>query len=211
MTTFSFFSCLRCVVLFTHYSSCKQPMAENDHEQWRDLRLEATELFVRQQLSANLGPAASRRRGNLFRQQLANERYTNDMTFRVLNKLSGQERADFIHFAESKLEPLSEPRIFAPVISSGATSSTTAAATSSATDATSSANAKDTTHPPQERIKSSSLKRSPTPSPPTSPIEEFSPEDHAQDLPTHTEDDPIQDLSQDPVLTMDKGRDLVEG
>ena len=119
-TFFWFFSCLLCLVLFTHCSSCKLPMVESDQDQRRDLRLEATVLFVRQQLSANLGPAASRQRGNLFGQQLAHERYKNDMTFRVLNNLSGQQRADFIHFAESKLlEPPCETRILAPVIPSG--------------------------------------------------------------------------------------------
>ena len=86
----------------SHFNLALGAMAEQDREQRRDLRLEATELFVLQKLSANLGPVASRPGGNLFRQRLANERYANDMTFRVLNNLSGQERADFIHFAESK-------------------------------------------------------------------------------------------------------------
>ena len=85
---------------------------DEDPEQRRDLRLEATELFVKQQLLANLGPAAARRRGNLCRQQLANEKHTNDLTFRALSNLIGDERQEFIHNSESKLlEPPRATRI----------------------------------------------------------------------------------------------------
>ena len=39
---------------------------EEDRDQRRDLRLEAAERFVKQQWSANLDPAAARRRGTFF-------------------------------------------------------------------------------------------------------------------------------------------------
>ena len=176
-------------------------MAEQDHEQRRDLRLEATALFVRQQLSANLGPAASRRRGNLFRQQLANEKYTNDMTFRVLNNVSGQERADFIQFAESKLlEPPRETRIFAPVISSGATSSATASAGSSGKGPRRKTLTAETT---QIII----IQKTAYTFAPTSPVEEFGPVD--QGPPLHMEDDLIQDPSQDQIPTNNVDHDPV--
>ena len=159
---------------------------EEDHEQRRGLRLEAPELFVKQHLSANLVHAAARRRGNLFRQQFANEKYTNDMASWALNTLSGEERQEFIHFAETKLlEPPRATGIFTPVVSAGAGASSSTATSAAATA--------DTSQPAQQKVKSSYSRRPPIP---TSPVEEFSPTDPIEDVPSDQEVDSIQEPSQ---------------